>query len=679
MSKDPYRYFFPEARDLLDQLGKGVLELEKGHGTAEIVQRLLRLSHTLKGAARVVKQGEVADRAHAIEDALALYREAGAALPPNRIDAILTLVDEIGSLIALLAPPVPAGKSLPDDSVQTIRAGVAEMDALLEGITESHVQLRTLRTVARSVDRARDLTDRLVRQLAVRGTREGVAPAAPISLAAYSTAEELQQIFGVLERQFTPGLDQIDRELRQVRESAEQLRLTPARTMFSSLERTVRDTAQALAKRATFATTGGDVRIETHVLGPVQRALLQAVRNAVAHGIEPEADRRAAGKSLIGRVTLDVTRQGRLVVFRCQDDGRGVDLEAVRRVAARKGLSASGTKNLGAQDLMRLLLRGGISTSAAVTEVSGRGVGLDVMREAAEQLGGEVTVLTAAGQGTTVDLVIPLSLASLESLLLESGGVTAAIPFDSVRRTLRLPAADISRTGERESIVYDGNVIPFIALARALHLRSAVARPGRVWSIVILEGAEGVAAIGVDRFVGTARIVLRPLPDLTSADPVVAGACLDAEGNPQLVLDPDGLVAEAVRADAGDTAQEIIHRPLLVIDDSLTTRMLEQSILESAGYEVDAVMSGDEALDRARRKRYALFLVDVEMPGMDGFTFIERTRSDPALRDVPAILVTSRNSVEDRQRGQDVGAQGYIVKSEFNQAELLARIRQLVG
>ncbi len=407
MAKDPYRYFRLEARELLDQLGKGVLELEKGRGTAEIVQRLLRLAHTLKGAARVVKQGEVADRAHAIEDALAPFRESAGAVPADRIDGMLTLVDEIGNLVALLAPPVPAGKPSPDDSLQTIRAGVAEMDALLEGITESHVQLRTLRTVARSVDRARDLTDRLVSQLAVRSTREGVGQGAMILPVAYSTAEELQQIFGVLERQFSPGLDQLDRELRQVRESAEQLRLTPARTIFTSLERTVRDTAQALNKRATFETAGGDVRIEAHVLGPVQRALLQAVRNAVAHGIEPEADRKAAGKPLTGRVTLDVARQGRFVAFRCRDDGRGVDLEAVRRVAVRRGLSASGTKNLGAQDLMRLLLRGGISTSDAVTEVSGRGVGLDVMREVAEQLGGEVAVLTEAGQGTTVDLVIP--------------------------------------------------------------------------------------------------------------------------------------------------------------------------------------------------------------------------------------------------------------------------------
>jgi two-component system chemotaxis sensor kinase CheA len=678
MPTDPYKYFLPEARDLLDQLGQGALELEKGLGSADLVQRLLRYAHTLKGAARVVKQVEIADRAHAIEGALAPFRDSATDVPSDRIDAILNLVDEMGTRVSALGAPQPSGKPSPDESLSTIRADVAEMDAVLDGVIESHVHLRTLQTAVRSVDRARYLADRLVKQLAFRGVHEGAGPSAPATRNAYLTAEELRHELVVLERHVDPNLEQLDRELRQVRAAAEQLRLTQARTMFTSLERIARDTAQALGKRVTFEGTGGEVRLEAHVLGSVQRALLQTVRNAVAHGIESEADRKAAGKPPAGRVRIDVARHGRLVVFRCEDDGRGVDLEAVRRVAAQRGLSTSGTTNLKAQDLMRLLLRGGITTSSAVTEVSGRGIGLDVMREVAEQLRGEVTVLTEEKKGTTFELAIPLSLASLEALILEGGGVSAAIPFDSVRRTLRVAADEVSRTAQRESIVYDGNVIPFVALTRALKVRSNAAPLGRVCSIVIVEGGRGVAAIGVDRFLGTARIILRPLPALTSADAVVAGTYLDAEGNPQLVLDPDGLIAEAMHADAGHDTEEAVHRPLLVIDDSLTTRMLEQSILESAGYEVDAVMSAEEALERARDKRYALFLVDVEMPGMDGFTFIERTRSDPALRDVPAILVTSRGSAEDRQRGQQVGAQGYIVKSEFNQAELLARIRQLV-
>lgn len=170
-----------------------------------------------------------------------------------------------------------------------------------------------------------------------------------------------------------------------------------------------------------------------------------------------------------------------------------------------------------------------------------------------------------------------------------------------------------------------------------------------------------------------------PLPDLAHAAAVVAGASFDAQGTPQIVLDPDGLVAEAQRADAGESQPQTTRLPILVIDDSLTTRMLEQSILESAGYVVEIATSGEDALEKARQTRYSLFLVDVEMPGIDGFTFIERSRSDRDLQDIPSILVSSRDSPEDLKHGREVGAQAYIVKGEFNQGKFLECIRKLAG
>lgn len=680
MAKDPYQYFVPEARDLLEQLGKGVLEFEQGRGGAVIVPRLLRLAHTLKGAARVVKQGEIADDAHAIEDALAPFRDSAAEVPSETIDAILGLIDRMGAgVAALVGPPTAAGRAA-DDSLQMIRAAATEVDALLDGLSESQAQLRLLRSSVRSVDRVRDLGDLLVKQLAPRVTRDRGAANASTS-AAVATAEELRQHCALLEREYKTGLDQIDRELRQVREVAEQLRLTSARTIFTALERAARDAAQAVGRQVTFQGVGAEVRLEADVLASVQRALVQAVRNAVAHGIEGARDRQTAGKPPAGRIVIEVARRGRFARFRCTDDGRGVDLDAVRRIAAERGLSASETKKLSAPDLMRLLLQGGISTATTVTEVSGRGVGLDVMREVAEQLHGEVAVHTEAGQGTTIELLVPLSLTSVDALILEGSSGAAAMPLDVVRKTLRVSSHEISHTARGESVIYDGVVIPFVPLDRVLQPETGAAerRPDRVWSIVVVEGENGRAAVGIDRLLGASRIVLRPLPQLALAGAAIAGTCLDAEGVPQVVLDPDGLVAAAIDGGGGAVAQPVARRPLLVIDDSLTTRMLEQSILESAGYEVEVATSGEEALERARHTRYALFLVDVEMPGMDGFTFIERAQVDPVLRDVPAILVTSRNSPQDLQRGREVGARGYMIKSEFNQAALLARIKELLG
>jgi two-component system chemotaxis sensor kinase CheA len=222
-------------------------------------------------------------------------------------------------------------------------------------------------------------------------------------------------------------------------------------------------------------------------------------------------------------------------------------------------------------------------------------------------------------------------------------------------------------------------VLPFVSLARLLGASGARGRNGQPRIAVLVRGDAGVAALGVDRMLGTTTVVLRPLPELAPASPIVAGAALDAEGNPQLVLDPDALVAEARRAQPSEAEPVRGAQSVLVIDDSLTTRMLEQSILESAGYDVHLATSGEEALEKARARRYALFLVDVEMPGMDGFTFLEHKRADPTLRDIPAILVTSRGAPEDVQRGRDAGACHYVVKSEFDQAQLLERIRALVG
>jgi two-component system chemotaxis sensor kinase CheA len=652
MPSDPYKYFRTEARELCAELGKGVLELERAPAP-EIVAQMLRVAHTLKGAARVVKQREIAELAHAVEEALAPHRDARSAIARDVADTILRHLDAIGRSLAALAPP-PEGGSTPAEVFENVRADAADTEALIHGLAEVHAGLGALRRQAEALARARGLA----------------------TAAARKAGEELAALLASVEQALADGIDRAERDLGAVREAAERLRLVPAGAVFGAIERAVRDAALTLGKRAAFDGRGGEVRLDAQVLAALQGALLQVAANAVAHGIEPEAERRAAGKAPEGRVVLEVGRRGRRVLFRCRDDGRGVDLEAVRRAAERRGLRSAETERLGADELMRLVLRGGITTSGAATELAGRGIGLDLVREAAERLGGEVTVRTESGRGTTVDIDVPLSVASLDGLVVEAGGVAAVIPLDAVRRTMRLRPGDVAQSPQGEALVHDGKVVPLLSLDRALAAR---ARGSRARSVVIVQAPSGTAAVGVERLLGTTSVVLRALPALAPAAAVVAGASFDAEGRPRMVLDPDGLVAEAQRA--GPAAPEPAARraPILVVDDSLTTRMLEQSILESAGYEVDVAVSGEEALEKARARRYALLLVDVEMPNMDGFTLLERMRSDPALRDVPSILVTSRASPEDRRRGLECGAAAYIVKSEFDQRELLERIGRLVG
>jgi two-component system chemotaxis sensor kinase CheA len=671
MSRDPYKYFRVEARDLFDQLGRGVLELEKGPASSDLVARILRLAHTLKGAARVVKAREIADCAHSIEDTLEPFRSGGASVPRDSVDRVLKLLDDISARISALGRPPAADagalRSLPEDAPGIVLAEVEELDNLVEGVVEASIQLSAVRRSTRLLERGRRLADRLDDQ-----TFNGAAPRIR------SAGAELRALFESLRLGLATSVEQIDRELRQVREGAERLRLSSASIIFGALERTARDAAQNLGKRVRFVATGGAVRLDARVLTTVQNALVQMVRNAVAHGIESEPDRLTAGKSAEGRVSLDVRRGDRRVKFTCRDDGRGVDLEAVRRIAERKGVSAD-IRKLGPDKLLELLLKGGLTTAGVANEIAGRGVGLDIVRESARRLGGEVHVQTTPGNGTTIELSVPITLSSVDALIVEATGRTVAIPLEAVRRTIRLATADVSQSAASASVSFEGNIIPFVPLSRMLHTAAEKAAPPRRWSAVVVEGAGATCAFGVDRLLGTQTVVVRSLPESIPLASFIAGASLDAEGNPQLVLGPDRLVTEALRAGSPAPTAPRARSSVLVIDDSLTTRMLEASILESAGYEVELAVSGEDGMEKARRRRFALFLVDVEMPGMDGFEFIERTRADPALREVPAILVTSRSSPEDRLRGKRVGAAAYIVKTEFDQGELLDRIGMLAG
>jgi two-component system chemotaxis sensor kinase CheA len=688
MARDPYRYFRVEARELLDQLGKVVLELDKGGHSAERVALLLRLAHTLKGAARVVKQREIAEHAHAIEDAFAPLREDGKAASRECIEAALAALDQITQRLATLGAATESGEAaagsrapleaptrIENEPLEAVGNNVDEMDVLLGALNQASVRLAGLRQSGTPLERSRRLAKRLQEQIAaLRGDR-----ALEMSRKLPTLISELRALIEEVARDLNDGLEQADRDILEAREAGERLRLLPASFMFLSLERTMRDAAHGSNKRVAFAASGGDVRLDAQVFGGVQSALVQAVRNAVAHGIEPASEREAAGKPTAARIAIDVRRRGHRVLFVCTDDGRGVDLEAVKRALERKGLLSVDVARLGTDQLLKALLAGGISTSGVVTQLAGRGVGLDVIRETVGRLRGEVGIRTERGVGTALEISVPVSLAAVEALIVDTGGQTVGIPLESVKRTLRIAADDLIHSPEGTSIVFDGEVIPFGPMERALRRATHVRGVRSAWSALVIQGANALAAVGIERIRGMQNLVMRPLPALTPCDPIAAGASLDAEGHPQLVLDPDALVEQIHRSGPAAPSAPPIRAPILVVDDSLTTRMLEQSILESAGYEVDLATSAEAALEKARKRTYALFLVDVEMPGMDGFSFIERLREDPLLRDIPAILVTSRASPEDRERGRNVGAQGYIVKGEFDQTELLGKIRDLVS
>jgi two-component system chemotaxis sensor kinase CheA len=679
MSRDPYRYYRVEARELLEALGQGALDLEKGVAGPEAVARLLRLAHTLKGASRVVKRAEMAALAHQIEEDLAPHRESGAP-PVDQVRELRRRVGEMGALLAELdragTPAAGAGKD-GEGAVPAVRLDVEDADKVLRALSEQGAHHGLLRGEVSAVEQARRLAAVLADQLGPR-RRSSDAQAGARAL---SLAEELRGVLARVQRGLSTAAEQALRDHAEVRGAAERLRLAATGALFTPLEGAARDAAAALGKRIEFSATGGENRLDVGVLSPLRQALLHVVRNAVAHGIEPPPERLRAGKPEAGRVELRIERRAQRLAFVCRDDGRGIDLEAVRRAAVERGVvGADEAEGLGSDGTLRLLLHGGVTTSPAVTQVSGRGIGLDVVREIADGLQGELSLTSRPGQGTTVELCVPVTLSSMTVLFVEAAGIPFGVPLDAIARTMRVASGDTVRSDGMESVLDGADAVPFVPLEAALRRERSRRDPERACSAVLVRDEAGRVALGVDRLLGVESVLVRPLPPLAPPSPLTAGVSLDAAGAPRLVLDP-GALAATVRLGARSVreAPAPARRPVLVVDDSLTTRMLEQSILESAGYEVDVAVSAEEALARARRQTYGLFVVDVEMPGMDGFEFVERTRADPALRMTPAILVTSRSSAADRRRGEEVGARAFIVKSEFDQAQLLRTISELMG
>ncbi|HEX3596713.1 MAG TPA: response regulator, partial [Polyangiaceae bacterium] len=571
-------------------------------------------------------------------------------------------------------PPVTDVAAREEDLPAT-STDLVELDAFVAGVAEVNVQLRSVRANAVVLERIHHLAALLTNHIDRALPLDGSSSRNSVLTKARSIAGELEDLAERAERSVSSGLDQTERELSQVQSSADRLRLVACNVLRGALERTAYDAARELGKRVTFTMTGGDVRVDAEMLGQVRRALVQSVRNAVAHGIELPDERGQRHKPPSGALELTVERRGSRVAFVCRDDGRGIDLDAIRKAAERSG-AARRDEAIDAAALLRLLLKGGISTARAVTETAGRGVGLDVVREVASKLDGDVSLATTPGMGTTVELLVPLVLSSMEALLVETGGTIAAIPLEAVVAAIRLSDHDIVPGETGECIVREGSLVPVLPLERPLLQKRAVSTRGATFPAVIVKSSTAVAAFIVERLLGTQSIVVRGLPAFGPAEAVVLGASLDVDGSPQVVLDPDALVALAL-AEHDVVRERVATQPLpvLVVDDSLTTRMLERSILESAGYEVELAASAEEALAKIEQKKYGLFLVDVEMPGMSGFEFVEKTRAHA----VPAILVSSRNSREDFDRGREVGASAYVVKTEFDQRTLLETIRGLVA
>jgi two-component system chemotaxis sensor kinase CheA len=471
------------------------------------------------------------------------------------------------------------------------------------------------------------------------------------------------------------------RSLNQLQELALHARMIPVMSLAPRLRRAVRDLARDTGKEVRFETRGEDAEIDRGVLERLADPLLHLVRNAVDHGVESPDERRLHGKPVEGTIRLHAMQLGSEVVIAVSDDGSGIDVARVREAAGRTDRSAI---KMDDEAALYLIFRSGLTTATKVTDVSGRGVGLDAVRASLNAVRGRIEVRSDPGIGTEFRIAVPITMATLRCLVITAGGQAYAIPLHSVRAVL--PPQPLAQVGGRAMTMLDGRPVPISSLAAVLGTGNGAVGPS-----VVVAGLTRSHAFRVDDLVDQRDVVVKGLGELVPRLPAVAGAGVQPDGSILLVLEAAGLIERARRMDNGDRSQEAAggggHEEtvpqraasILVVDDALTVRELQRSIFENAGYRVRVAVNGEEALVEISHERPDLVLTDVQMPRMDGFELTEAIRKQPALASLPVIILTSRGSDEDHRRGLDVGADGYIVKSGFDQAALLSAVERLLG
>jgi len=739
--------FLGELDEHVRALNRDLLALEKDPGAAgpEILKTLFRTAHSLKGAAHSVNVSIVEAACHRMESLLGAARDGLLPLEASLIQLLFSAADALedagrrlrekrdlaGSPLESLIPrldaaatrtgvaptatppaapagPTPAGSPPAAPSADGIvRVPAAKLDALLARSGELLVARRRaaarqddvvlLRQTMEEAKAEWRILETPLRPLVAAGRnvvagrgngRNDAAPGRGLPRRAGRALERTRESLKRLERgidRLAAGLhaDQHVLELAAapLEEDVRRVRMLPFGEACEGLDRAVRDLAKAGGKEAALAVEGADVELDRSILQALRDPLLHLVRNAVDHGIEAPVEREAAGKPRQGRIAVSAALRGSVVEVAVADDGRGLDLAAIREQARRRKLAVPEDD----RELARLIFLPGLSTARLITELSGRGVGLDVVRHRAEQIHGTVDFSFAPGHGTRFVLTVPLTLTIVRALLLAAGGQVFAVPTTNVLRLVRAAPEDLRSVEGREVLLLGEAPLPVASLSQALGLRAEAARPGGRIPLAVLAAGDRRMAFAVDELLAEQEIVVKGLGARLKRVRHFAGATLLPTGRVALILSAADLIDGALRRAPGrplgaalEEKAEAPKKRLIVVEDSVTTRSLVKSILEAAGYDVFGAADGAEGWQRLQEQEADLVVADVEMPRMDGFQLTEAIRGSKRFRDLPVVLVTALETDKDKARGLEAGADAYLPKSTFDQTALLETIKQLL-
>jgi two-component system, chemotaxis family, sensor kinase CheA len=723
--------FLQELEEQARDLNAGLLLLEQQPDNAEHIRSVFRAAHTVKGAARVAGVPLVEQVCHSLEAVFAGVRNGERRLEGRDYSLLFAVVDALVEAV----PRLRAGESLDNTTLAALLPRIAAMTdeqpapsadraarhapapATPERGTADAGKRDATATSAEvgphvaggggagaGYDTASDEADAHV--AGDGGVDTGHDPA-PIDRrretadAPRETGEELVRVRAdrldellsavgeliVATDRVVAGGNRQDEDAHRldgatdaVADLVQRLRLRPFADVCEALPRAARDVAAAAGKEVDLELDGQQVEADRMVMDALREPLLHLVRNAVDHGIEPPDQRESMGKERKGHVRINAELTGGRLMITVADDGAGLDENAVRGALRSRGRHVPETR----AELAEAVLAGGFTTRSEATAISGRGVGVDLVRSAIERIGGALDVEWRQNGGTTFTIECPPTPATIRALLVRIGAHTFAIPTSHVERLRRIDADELHHVEGRTVLRHGTAAVPVHSLAALLGPPLDTREIEGTATIVIVNAGVRRAALVVDTVIDETEIVVRPLEVDDGAVPHVTGATILPSGTVALVLGIGTLLAAAGRAGASiapafAAERDTARRRILVADDSITTRTLEQSVLEAAGFDVATAVNGEDAWQQLERDGADMIVADVEMPRMDGFELCRRVRASARFSSLPIALVTGLASDEDRARGLEAGADAYIIKSSFDQATLLDVVHQLIG
>ncbi len=734
--------FLEEAAELLPQVGGVLRQWRAEPEDGVVRDALKRTLHTLKGSARMAGAMVLGEAVHGMETKVVESGEAAAStafldgleteydhladlidrLKPDYVEPAAAVVEaededeaEAPGQVSLMtaekelaaAPPISAARldaemhtrhslRLKSDIMDTLlnEAGeVAIARARIENVLASYKQ--TAQELAANVDRLRsqlrELEIQAESQMHSRLSQVAESQFDPLEFDRFSRLQELTRQMAesvndvsTAQDNLLSGLNETDNALqlqarmtRNLQHELMHIRMVPLDTLAERLYRVVRQTAKETGRKAQLELDGGRTELDRAVLDKIAAPMEHLVRNAVAHGIEMPDERNEKGKAEYGELRLSARQEGNEIVIALADDGAGIDLVAVRQQAEARGWLQRG-EVVEQEQLEQMLFRSGFSTAKHVTEIAGRGVGLDVVKNEIASIGGRVKLDTETGKGARFTIRLPLTLALTQVVLARAGGLTWALPASLVKLVRELKVEQINALHEAGRMEIEGEVFPLRTLADLVG-RKAVPEEGRLRSVLLLRAGEQRLAIRVDALEGNYEAVVKNIGPQLARIAGISGATVLGDGRVALILNPFQLAERAHVHEVEHQLEVIDLAPLImVVDDSLTVRKITSRFLQREGYRVTTARDGVEALELLQEELPSAMLLDIEMPRMDGFEVVRNVRSNAVTRSLPIIMITSRTADKHRSHALDAGVDGYMGKP-YQETELLAEIQRLTG